>query len=276
MFSQVECGASGTWRAHGPNSSGPGLLGTSPRIARVVAGSSGGDAQAAPAARESPFSGRTAWARSLETPLRNFLRTETGGAAVLLAAAVAALVWANVDEASYERVWSTTLTIRLGSHALSHDLRYWVNSGLMTFFFFVVGLEARREFDVGELRERRRVTLPLAAGIVGIVVPVSIYLLFNAGRPSAHGWGVAMSTDTAFALGLLALVGPRFPVRLRAFMLTVSVVDDVIALVVIATAYSTGLHLLALLAAAASVLAVVLNGRYGVGRGPLCTAFALV
>ena len=103
----------------------------------------------------------------------------------------------------------------------------WVNSGLMTFFFFVVGLEARREFDLGELRERRRFALPFAAGLGGMVVAVAIYLAFNAGRSSAHGWGVAMSTDTAFALGLLALVGPRFPDRLRAFMLTVVVVDDI-------------------------------------------------
>src|ERR1700736_7026952 len=105
----------------------------------------------------------------------------------------------------------------------------------MTFFFFVVGLEARREFDLGELRERRRVALPLLAGLGGMAVPGAIYLAFNAGRPSAHGWGAAMSTDTAFALGMLALVGPRFPDRLRSFTLTVVVVDDLVALLVIAT-----------------------------------------
>src|SRR5579864_4647281 len=177
------------------------------------------------AGRESPFTGRTAWARNLETPLRNFLRTETGSAAVLLAAAVAALVWANVDQASYERVWHTLLSIRIGRHGIAHDLRYWVNSGLMTLFFFVVGLEARREFDLGELRDRRRVTLPLAAGLGGAAASVGIYLAFNAGGPSQHGWGAALSTDTAFALGLLAVVGPRVPDRLRAFLLTVLVVD---------------------------------------------------
>src|SRR5207237_6429274 len=187
------------------------------------------------------FSGRTAWVRNLETPLRTFLRTETGSAAILLAAAVAALVWANVDAGSYERVMRTTLSVRVGHTGLSHELRYWLNSGLMTLFFFVVGLEARREFDLGELRERRRLALPLAAGIGGMLVPVAIFLALNAGRSSAHGWGVAMSTDTAFALGMLALVGPRFPVRLRAFMLTVSVVDDVVALIVIATADGGGL-----------------------------------
>jgi Na+/H+ antiporter NhaA len=218
--------------------------------------------------REQPFTGRTAWVRSLETPLRSFLRTETGSAAVLLGATFAALVWANVDLASYERVMRTTLSIRIGHAELSHDLRYWLNSGLMTFFFFVVGLEARREFDIGELRERRRVTLPLASGVAGMLVPIAIFLAFNAGRSSAHGWGVAMSTDTAFALGMLALVGPRFPLRLRAFMLTVSVVDDLLALVVIATVYSGTVHVGPLLVAlgllGVAVVAVALDLRRGV------------
>jgi Na+/H+ antiporter NhaA len=215
----------------------------------------------------SAFSGRTAWARSVETPLREFLRTETGGAAVLLAAAVAALVWTNIDESSYESLWTTMLSIRLGDGGVALDLRGWVNSGLMTFFFFVVGLEARREFDLGELRERRRFALPLVAGVGGMAAAVAIYLAFNAGRSSASGWGVAMSTDTAFALGLLALVGPRFPDRLRAFMLTVLVVDDLVAVVVIATVYSDTLHVLPLLVALGmfgGVFAVrALHLRYG-------------
>jgi Na+/H+ antiporter NhaA len=196
------------------------------------------------------YSGRTAWARNLETPLRGFLRTETGGAAVLLIAAVAALVWVNVDAASYNSLWSTTLSIRLSDASVTLDLRDWVNSGLMTFFFFVVGLEARREFDLGELRERRRSALPLLAGTGGMVVSVAIYLAFNAGRPSAHGWGVAMSTDTAFALGMLALVGSGLPDRLRAFMLTVVVVDDIVALIVIATVYSGPIRFVPLLVVA--------------------------
>jgi Na+/H+ antiporter NhaA len=199
--------------------------------------------------RPSRFAGRTAWARSLETPLREFLRRETAGAAVLLAAALAALVWVNVDASSYDSLWGTTLSIDLGGATVALDLRHWVNSGLMTFFFFVIGLEARREFDLGELRERRRFALPLLAGIGGMAAAVAIYLAFNAGRSSAHGWGIAMSTDTAFALGLLALVGPRFPDRLRAFMLTVVVVDDIVALVVIATVYTETLRVAPLLAA---------------------------
>jgi Na+/H+ antiporter NhaA len=186
----------------------------------------------------SAFSGRTAWARSLQAPLRDFLTTETGSASVLLAAALAALAWANIDLSSYESVWSTQLSIHLGSSGISQSLREWVNSGLMTFFFFVVGLEVRREFDVGELRERRRLALPVLAALGGMAVPVAIYLAINGGGDAAHGWGVAMSTDTAFALGMLALVGPRFPDRLRGFMLTIIVVDDVVALLVIAVAYS--------------------------------------
>jgi Na+/H+ antiporter NhaA len=217
--------------------------------------------------RTSPFSGKTAWARSAQTPLRNFLRTETGGAAVLLAATIAALVWANADESSYDRVWSTMLSIRLGDAGVALDLRGWVNSGLMTIFFLVVGLEARREFDLGELRERRRFALPLVAGIAGMAGAVAIYLAFNAGRSSGHGWGIAMSTDTAFALGLLALVGPRFPDRLRAFMLTILVVDDIVSVVVIATVYSGTVHVVHLLVALGLFGLIVLGRRLTIPAG---------
>jgi Na+/H+ antiporter NhaA len=217
--------------------------------------------------RTSAFSGKTAWARSAQTPLRNFLRTETGGAAVLLAATIAALVWANADESSYDRVWSTMLSIRLGDAGVALDLRGWVNSGLMTIFFLVVGLEARREFDLGELRERRRFALPLVAGIAGMAGAVAIYLAFNAGRSSGHGWGIAMSTDTAFALGLLALVGPRFPDRLRAFMLTILVVDDIVSVVVIATVYSGTVHVVHLLVALGLFGLIVLGRRLTIPAG---------
>src|SRR5213078_520129 len=132
--------------------------------------------------------GRTAWARNLQTPLRTFLRTETGGAAVLLGAALTALAWVNVHAASYEAVWHTQLAVRIGGWEIGQDLRGWVNNGLMTLFFFTVGLEARREFDLGELRDRRRVTVPLLATIGGMAVPVASYLAVNAGRSSAAGW----------------------------------------------------------------------------------------
>ncbi|MFJ2260900.1 Na+/H+ antiporter NhaA [Streptomyces sp. NPDC087844] len=198
------------------------------------------------------------------SPLRAFLRTETGSAAVLLVGALAALVWANIGAGSYESLWETELSVRVGSGGVSLELREWLNSGLMTLFFFVVGLEARREFDMGELRERRRITLPLLAGLSGMLVPVAIYLALNAGEDSVHGWGAAMSTDTAFALGMLAVFGSRLPGSLRVFILTVAVVDDFLALAVIAFAYSGAIALPALLTAL-GLFAVVLLVRRTLG-----------
>ena len=205
------------------------------------------------------FSGTTAWARNLEAPLRDFLRTEIGSAAFLLAGAVCALIWANIGT-SYERVWTTSLSVLVGDAGVTLDLRHWVNSGLMTLFFFVVGLEARREFDLGDLRDRRRLLLPVVAGIGGMVVPVAIFLAIAGSSTPTGAWGTAMSTDTAFALGMLALVGRRFPNSLRAFMLTVSVVDDLVALLVIAIAFTTSLNMVAL-AAGLGAFAVMLVAR---------------
>src|SRR5579884_352895 len=204
------------------------------------------------------FSQRTAWTRSLEEPLRSFLRTETGSAAILLTAAVAALIWANAATSSYNHFWATDLSIRVGQAGITQDLRQWVNNGLMTFFFLVVGLEARREFDLGELRERRRLFLPLMGALGGMVIPVGIFLAFNAGTATAHGWGTAMSTDTAFALGMLALVGRRFPQSLRGFILTLAVADDLVAFIVIATAYSTSVRIAGLLVALGVIALLVL------------------
>jgi Na+/H+ antiporter NhaA len=226
-------------------------------------------------AAAAPFSGRTAWARNLRTPLREFLRTETGGAVALLAATLAALAWANAHPASYETVWGTQVSVRVGDDGISQDLRHWVNNGLMTLFFFVVGLEARREFDMGELRDRRRLALPQAAGVGGLLVPVAIYLAANAGRPSARGWGTAMSTDTAFALGMLALVGRSFPARLRAYVLTVTVVDDVVALGVIATVYTEEVALPALLAALGIFGVILLVRAAGVHYAPVYGLLAI-
>jgi Na+/H+ antiporter NhaA len=206
-----------------------------------------------------PFAGKTAWARNLEAPLRDFLRTQSGSAAILLVAAMAALVWANVGS-SYSHVWHTVLSIRIGGAGITQDLRHWVNNGLMTLFFFVVGLEARREFDLGDLRDRRRLLLPIVAGLGGMILPVLIYLAFNGAHGSRGGWGVAMSTDTAFALGMLAIVGRRFPDSLRAFILTVAVVDDLVALVVIAIAFTTSLHAVAL-AVGVGTLSLMLVAR---------------
>lgn len=181
--------------------------------------------------------------------MRAFLRTEAGSSGVLAGAIVLALLWANVGSGTYDDFWRTELSVGLGGDVLSLDLREWINSGLMTLFFLVVGLEARREFDLGDLRDRSRLVLPMLAGIAGMIAPVLIYLGFNAGGPGSHGWGVAMSTDTALALGLLALVGRGVPDRVRVFLLTVFVVDDLLALVVIAVVYSEDIKLMPLLLA---------------------------
>ena len=212
-------------------------------------------------------SGNTDWTWRNETPLSRFLRTESGSAATLLAATIAALLWANVAGSSYQSVWGTELAVRVGGSGVTMSLVSWVNSGLMTFFFFVVGLEARRELDMGELRERRRVVLPLTAGVIGMTVAVLLYLVVNVGESSARGWGVAMSTDTAFALGMLALIGPRFPERLRAFLLTVVVIDDVVALAVIATVYTSDLNVIPLLVALALFAAILVLSRLQVRQG---------
>jgi Na+/H+ antiporter NhaA len=208
---------------------------------------------------ESPTAGHTAWARNLGAPVRDFLSTETGGAVVLVAAAVMALVWANSPwPHSYETFWDTRLALSLGGHVLSGSLRQWVNEGLMALFFLVVGLEAKRELDLGELRERNRIAIPVVAALGGMALCVGIYLAINAGGPGAGGWGAAMSTDTALALGALALVAPSSATRLRVFLLTLAVVDDLAALVVIALAYSTHVSLLALAVALALFAVLVL------------------
>jgi Na+/H+ antiporter NhaA len=233
-----------------------GGLGEDPRVSDV----SGADESAGSGLSIPSFSLSTVWDRSRQTPLRKFLRTETGSAAVLLAATIAALIWANADGSSYTAFWDTELSIRIGTASLADTLHGWVNSGLMAFFFLVAGLEARREFDMGELRERRRLVLPLVVGLGGMIFPIALYLAINAGRPSAVGWGTAMSTDTAFALGMLALVGSGLPDRVRTYLLTFAIVDDVAGLVVIAVVYSAHIDLTAL------VIGVVLLAAAAVAR----------
>ena len=208
--------------------------------------------------------------------MRAFLGTETGSAIVLMAAAVLALLWANSPWSdSYETLWHTKLAVRVGARGVTMDLRHWVNEGLMTFFFLVVGLEAKRELDVGELRERRRVAIPVFAAIGGMALPVAVYLAFNAGRAGAQGWGTAMSTDTALALGALALIAPSSATRLRVFLLTLAVVDDVAALAVIATAYTNSVSAAALFVAVA-LFGVLLALRYvPTGRRQLSVVVAV-
>jgi Na+/H+ antiporter NhaA len=225
---------------------------------------------------EEAYGQRTAWARNMAAPVRDFLGTETGSASVLLAGVLIALLWANSPWShSYESLWTTTLGIRLGDSGISIDLRHWINEGLMTFFFLVVGLEAKRELDLGELRERRRVAIPVLAAVGGMIVPIAIYVAFNAGSPSDHGWGTAMSTDTAFSLGAVALLTPRAATRLRVFLLTLAVVDDLCALLVIATVYTSHVSWTAL-AIAVALLGALLLLRYAPEwRRPVSVAVAI-
>ncbi len=207
---------------------------------------------------------------------RTFVQTETGSAALLLAAVVAALLWANIGGHSYEALWEARFTIGFDTHHLSLGLHEWVNSGLMSLFFFVVGLEARREFDMGELRDRRWVVLSAVAGLGSMVVPALIYVAVNAGHDSVHGWGAAMSTDTAFALGILAVFGHRLPASLRALMLSVSVVDDLVALLVVAVFYSDEIRVPALLVALGALVLVVVLRLAGVRRALYCAVLSVV
>ncbi len=179
------------------------------------------------------------------------------------------MLWANLAPGSYTSLWSTEVGLSWGEHESSLTVVEWINSGLMAFYFFVVGLETRREFDIGDLRERRRVILPVAAGIAGMAVSTLIFLALTAGDGTARGWGVALSTDTAFALGVLAVVGPRSSYRLRAFLLTVLITDDVIALAVIATFYTEALVLVPLLVAVLLVGLIVVLIRLHVRAGPV-------
>ncbi len=199
--------------------------------------------------------------RSIVQPLQSFLSTERAGAILLLAAAVAALAWANSPwNESYDRLWATPLTIRLGSWSVSEDLRHWINDALMAVFFYVVGLEIKRELVTGELRDRRAAVLPIVAALGGMVVPALLYLAFNAGGEGANGWGVPMATDIAFAVGVLAIVGKGLPGSLKAFLLTLAIVDDIGAIVVIAIFYSGGVAIVPLgLALAGLGLIVVLQ-----------------
>jgi Na+/H+ antiporter NhaA len=219
---------------------------------------------------------RTPWSKQFATPVRAFLQTASGSAGILTAAIVVAVVWANLGT-SYESVWTTPFGIRLGDSSVTRDLRTWVNSGLMTIFFLVVGLEARREIDLGDLRDRGRVLLPVAAGLLAMALPVGLYLAVNAGGDAAGGWGVAMSTDTALALGLLVMVGRDVPDRVRTFLLTVFVVDDLVALLVIAIVYADGVSVpyLALAIALFGVFLLVLRLRLGTPASLVVIGFAV-
>lgn len=176
--------------------------------------------------------------RRVVQPLQAFLQQETSSAALLIGAAIMGLIWANSPwSASYDRLWSTHLSIGVGSASIDLELRRWINDGLMSLFFLVVGLEIKREFVTGELRRPRERILPVAAAIGGMVFPALLYLAVVGGE-GREGWGIAMPTDIALALGVLAIAGRRAPPGMKAFLLTLAIVDDLGSIVVIAVAYT--------------------------------------
>ena len=203
----------------------------------------------------------------LAAPLRSFLVTEAGSAGLLLGAALLALVWANSPwSEAYESLWGTEVAIRVGSGELAMDLGHWVNDGLMAVFFFVIGLEVRRELSMGELTDRRRVVVPAIAALGGMVVPAALYLLVNPSGEAARGWAIVIGTDTAFLLGALAVVGPGCPTQLRVFLLSLTVFDDAVAVAVIGLAYTDALDVAALAAAGGCLVALALLSRAGESR----------
>ncbi|MFI8089759.1 Na+/H+ antiporter NhaA [Streptomyces sp. NPDC086080] len=198
---------------------------------------------------------------------RAYLSTEAGSAGLLLVAVVVALAWANSPwSAAYTSLWATELSVSFGNADLSMDLKHWVSDGLMALFFFVIGLEVRYEASVGALSDRRRIMLPAVAGIGGMVVPAGIYLAMAPGGEAADGWGTVIGTDTAFMLGALAVVGPRFVTQLRVFLLAITVIDDIVAVGVIGFVYSDTVHLLPLLEALALCGALAALTRLGAWR----------
>lgn len=207
--------------------------------------------------------------RAILQPLQSFLATEAAGGILLLGATLIALGWANSPwSGAYERLWDTQLSIGFGRWGLSHDLRHWVNDGLMTFLFMVVGLEIKREFLTGELRDRRAAIVPVLAAVGGMIVPAFLFLAIASGGQGARGWGVPMATDIAFALGVLTLVGRSAPPGLKPFLLTLAIADDIGSVLVIAIFTSGGLSPGPLLIAVLAVAAIVVLERIHV-RAPL-------
>ncbi len=203
--------------------------------------------------------------RQVVQPAQRFIHTEVLGGVALLVAAVVALVWANSpwDEAYFD-LFGSQLSVDAGIFHIEEDLHGWINDGLMTFFFFVVGLEIKRELTRGELAGFRKAMLPVTAAVGGMVVPALIYIALNAGDDGSRGWGIPMATDIAFALGILALIGRRIPSQLRVFLLALAIADDIGAITVIAVFYTSDLSILSLLIAGGILAFIAGMSRAGV------------
>jgi NhaA family Na+:H+ antiporter len=197
----------------------------------------------------------------------DFVKSEVSGGAVLLVAAVLAMLWANAPfGSSYESFWQTDLTLGFGQFSITEDLQHWVNDALMVLFFFVVGLEIKRELVVGELNDRSKAVLPLIAAVGGVIVPGLIFISLNAGGEGAGGWAIPMATDIAFAVAVLAVLGRRIPSGVRLLLLSIAIIDDVIAILIIAIFYSKDISLAWLAVGLAGVLVVYLFQRFDISR----------
>ncbi|MFO7894971.1 MAG: Na+/H+ antiporter NhaA [Longimicrobiales bacterium] len=206
--------------------------------------------------------------RRLVMPFQEFFQAESASGIILLICAAVALVWANSPWAeSYFDLWETHVVLGGGAVLLDYSLHYWINDGLMAVFFFMVGLEIKRETKVGELASPKQAALPIAAAIGGMVVPAAIYVAFNAGTPELRGWGVPMATDIAFALGVLALLGDRVPSGLKIFLAALAIVDDLGAVLVIAVFYSAGIDWV-MLASGGVVFILLVGANLGGVRRP--------
>ena len=215
--------------------------------------------------------------RRVVDPLTAFLREETASGAVLLAAALVALLWANSPLGeSYFSLWEREVAIGVGGATLDLSLHAWVNDALMAVFFFVAGMEIKRELVAGDLRDRRAAALPALAAVGGVVTPALLFTLLTAGGEAARGWAIPSATDIAFAVGALALLGDRIHPGVRLFLLTIAVVDDVIAIAVIAVFYASSIEPLWLAVAAAALAAVMVLRRLGVGVVSAYLPLALV
>ena len=197
------------------------------------------------------------------SPLQEFLAEERTGASLLLVGTVAALVWANISPAGYANFWHADLTVGVGAWSLTLDLVRWINDGLMTLFFFVVGLEIKRELTTGELTSPRVAALPVIAALGGMAVPALLFLAINAGGPGVRGWGIPMATDIAFAVAVLGIAGRGLAPGLRSYLLTLAIVDDIGAILVIALVYSGGISAAPLVVAAAAFGLILAAHRLG-------------
>lgn len=217
---------------------------------------------AAPARR--PINPSEIFARRVIQPLERFLHIESSSGIVLLVATAAALIWANSPwVASYDALWHTPITLGWGAYVSTQSLHFWINDGLMTIFFLVVGLEIRREMQDGALSSLRLATLPIVAALGGVAVPAIIYITFNTDPLLHHGWAIPTATDIAFAVGVLALLGKRVPVSLRVLLLAIAIIDDIAAILIIALFYSSGIDYMGLLVAATGVVLVLMWQQLG-------------